>query len=57
MRARLIISREHHAGHHDGTFRKHYCITTGWLNRPLDRMDFFTRVRALLSAVGIHPDQ
>jgi len=27
---RLIISPQHHAGHHDGVFDRNYCILSGW---------------------------
>jgi hypothetical protein len=54
--ARLVISPEAHQGHHDGRFRSHYCITTGWLNGPLDRVDFYGRVERLLRRWGVEPD-
>lgn len=55
MKMRLSISREHHASHHRGTFQTHYCITTGWLNGPLDRVDFYGKLTSLLAAFGIRP--
>ena len=43
----LIISPEHHAGHHRGAYDRSYCITTGWLNRPLDRLEVWSRLEGL----------
>ena len=44
----LILSPEHHAQHHRPPHQGAYCITAGWLNRPLDRLRFFPRcARAL----------
>jgi ubiquitin-conjugating enzyme E2 variant len=43
QRARLILSPEHHDGHHRGDFRRCYCVTTGWLNPALDAMAFWER--------------
>ncbi len=39
--AHLALGAEHHALHHAAPYDRHYCITTGWLNRPLDRIGFF----------------
>jgi ubiquitin-conjugating enzyme E2 variant len=41
QRARFFISHEHHRIHHTMPFTKHYCMTTGWMNEPLDRIGFF----------------
>ena len=45
----LILSRAQHAGHHRAPHMRGYCISTGWLNRPLDAIGFW---RALEVAVG-----
>ncbi|MBX9767904.1 MAG: fatty acid desaturase family protein [Bdellovibrionales bacterium] len=37
----LILSPEHHQGHHSGEYNRHYCITLGIMNHPLDRISFF----------------
>jgi len=37
QRRRLILPPAEHARHHEGGATVAYCITTGWLNRPLDR--------------------
>jgi hypothetical protein len=41
QRWRLILSPSAHAFHHAAPFDGDYCITTGWLNRPLARLGFF----------------
>lgn len=44
--------RRHHAGDHDG----HYCITTGFCNRLLERMGFFRWLeRGVTRMTGIEP--
>jgi hypothetical protein len=51
----VILSPERHALHHSGRFDRSYCMTSGWMNPLLDRIDFFGRiergVRALQSSV------
>jgi ubiquitin-conjugating enzyme E2 variant len=44
QRGGLILSPEGHARHHCGGFHRSFCITTGWLNPLLDRIDFFPRL-------------
>ena len=52
----LLLGREEHATHHDHPFTAHYCITTGWCNRVLERVRFFDRCEALVSALtGAEP--
>jgi len=41
QRARIILTPDHHQLHHGAPFMKAYCITLGWLNRPLDAIGFF----------------
>lgn len=53
QRAGLAISAEHHAGHHAPPHRVRYCITTGWLNGPLDRLRFFERLERALARLGV----
>jgi len=45
---RVILGRSDHAAHHDRPYHVHYCITTGWWNRPLDAIDFFRRLEVLV---------
>jgi len=47
----LILSPEGHDRHHRGEFQKSFCMTTGWLNPPLDRLDFFPRAERALRAL------
>jgi hypothetical protein len=32
----LILPRRHHALHHAPPFDSHYCMSNGWVNKPLD---------------------
>jgi ubiquitin-conjugating enzyme E2 variant len=41
QRARVILSIEHHHVHHVHPHAANYCITVGWLNRPLRVLRFF----------------
>lgn len=52
----LILGRANHAAHHAGAYDAHYCITTGWCNRPLQWLDFFRRAEALVQGLtGLVP--
>ncbi len=44
----LIIPHSHHNIHHKAPFETHYCITTGWLNKPLQKIQFFPRCEKLI---------
>jgi ubiquitin-conjugating enzyme E2 variant len=56
QRARLILSVDHHRGHHAAPHTGRYCITTGWLNPVLDRFDFFRiSERAIQTVSGLQP--
>jgi hypothetical protein len=47
----LVLGRAHHDVHHTEPYTRHYCITTGWLNRPLEALDFFRRLERLITAL------
>ena len=47
----VILNREHHDVHHTAPYERHYCITTGWLNRPLEAMGFFRGLERVITAV------
>lgn len=52
----LILSPENHDVHHVRPYTDHYCITTGWLNRPLAKLRFFRALEWLISRVtGAEP--
>jgi hypothetical protein len=48
QRARLILEPRQHDVHHTPPFDRYYCITTGWLNAPLDRIKFFPRLERFI---------
>jgi plasmanylethanolamine desaturase len=54
--AGVLLDRRDHAAHHAGAFDRHYCITTGWWNRPLEAAGFFRRLERLVTAAtGARP--
>ena len=56
QRFHLILPPTHHVRHHTAPFDTYYCITTGWLNRPLHRMGFFRALeRIIISVTGALP--
>lgn len=56
QRWRLALGRDHHHVHHHAPYETHYCITTGWLNRPLMAVGFFRGLEEVITAVtGAQP--
>jgi ubiquitin-conjugating enzyme E2 variant len=54
----LLLGRTEHAAHHQRPYDQHYCITTGWCNRPLEALAFFRRLEAAITRVtGVPPRQ
>jgi plasmanylethanolamine desaturase len=49
QRLRLVLPKEHHAGHHAKPFTENYCITNGWMNAPLNAICFFPVVEWLIA--------
>ena len=45
------MSVEHHQIHHSPPHEYYYCITSGWLNRPLDAIGFWTKAEAFIEYV------
>lgn len=44
----IILGRAGHAIHHSRPYDAHYCITTGWCNRPLQALGFFRQLERLI---------
>jgi plasmanylethanolamine desaturase len=58
QQARLILPVDHHRQHHCAPFAKNYCITAGWMNLPLERIQFFRRFERLVTRLtGAIPRQ
>ena len=52
----LLLGHAEHAAHHEQPYDVHYCITTGWCNRPAEAIGFFRRLeRAITFLTGAHP--
>lgn len=52
----LILGPAEHASHHERPYDCHYCITTGWCNRPAEAIMFFRRVESLMTRLtGARP--
>lgn len=50
---RLVLDPAHHQIHHTKPFNMHYCITNGWLNPLLNKIQFFRSFEATLRFLGI----
>lgn len=54
--AGVLLGRVEHAAHHRRPYDGHYCITTGWCNRPLEALKLFRRLELTMTALtGAHP--
>jgi len=47
----VILSPERHAKHHTPPYDGHFCITSGWLSGPLDRIGFFRGLERIVGAL------
>jgi plasmanylethanolamine desaturase len=58
QRVHLILPPAHHGIHHTAPFNKYYCITVGWLNKPLLMIGFFPALERLVTwTTGMLPRQ
>ena len=53
QRARLVLTPATHARHHRGGHDQSYCVTGGWLNPMLDRLQVFARLERGLARIGV----
>jgi len=58
QRLHLVLPPEHHRVHHTAPFNKYYCITVGWMNKPLMMVHFFPALESLVTRLtGLLPRQ
>lgn len=47
----IVLPRKHHRIHHVAPHETYFCITTGWLNYPLEKLRFWTGLEYLIEAI------
>ncbi|MEK6282104.1 MAG: fatty acid desaturase CarF family protein [Acidobacteriota bacterium] len=57
QRNRLVLEPSHHQVHHARPYDTQYCITNGWLNPVLNRINFFRRFESFLALFGVTPSR
>ncbi len=52
----IILSYDAHEQHHHPPYVQNYCIATGWCNRPLRALKFFSRLEHIVTlCTGLQP--
>ncbi|XP_055634961.1 plasmanylethanolamine desaturase isoform X1 [Toxorhynchites rutilus septentrionalis] len=50
----IVLPRRHHRIHHVAPHETYFCITTGWLNWPLEKIKFWSTLEAIIEACTGH---
>ncbi|XP_055547263.1 plasmanylethanolamine desaturase [Wyeomyia smithii] len=50
----IILPRRHHRIHHVAPHETYFCITTGWLNWPLEKIRFWSALEAVIETCTGH---